>query len=137
MSPLEQSGICAALAVQFPQKHSTETPRRLPILSGLQTWYVRCYEDVNQNASPQRIDRNQRQQLVSARFQKSSTPPSGLSQSQWWIRMASFSTETGRTQRLNTQATDRKPRYDERSSAIKRGFRKWIRRPLSLRLINR
>lgn len=78
-----------------------------------------------------------RESAMSAMVQPSSIPPPGLYQSQWWVRLASFSTDTGSTQKLHREESDAKTLAHRRNSATKRGFREKVQWPLSLGLIDR
>ena len=70
---------------------------------------------------------------MSVMFQRSSESP--LYQSQWWMRLASFSPETDSNEKVKGTA-DRKILHPG-SSTMKRGLRSVWRWPLSLLTINR
>lgn len=71
---------------------------------------------------------------MSVMFQRSSESP--LYQSQWWVRLASFSPETDSNEKVKGTA-DRKILIHPGSSITKRGLRSVLRWPLSLLTINR
>ena len=74
---------------------------------------------------------------MSSMLQRNSEPPPGLSQSQWWARLASFSAETRNTPELSSGETDGDALTYRESSATKRGLRRRVRWPLSLRSITK
>ena len=72
---------------------------------------------------------------MSVMFQRSSESP--LYQSQWWVRLASFSPETDSNERVPGGKIDRNILIHRGSSTMKRGLRSVLRWPLSLLTINR
>lgn len=70
---------------------------------------------------------------MSAKFSRRSMPPPALYQSQWWLRLASFSTGTT----VQREATEAKVFAQREFSATKRGLRQRMRWPPYLRSLSK
>ena len=75
--------------------------------------------------------------MSSNTYQRDSEPRAELYQSQWWIRLASFSSETATTPKLQPDEAEHSTFTQLKLSTTKRGLRESPRWPLYVRLINK